>query len=142
MYYLLVDKLHQRTLAFQSRIARQPVRKTSITTGVVDRSPVTDSEIDNATTISDLYSKSNSMTDSKERLRLEKSSEDSGKGSDEIRSDNDADSLEYIDPKMCEPLSTQPHHSSESANGSPFVSMPALPAEYLIGDSEQPLEKV
>lgn len=59
MYYLLVDKLHQRTLAFQSTIARQPVRKTSITTGIVDRSPINDSDVDNTvTTISDVYSRS------------------------------------------------------------------------------------
>ncbi|XP_044740420.1 uncharacterized protein DDB_G0283357 isoform X2 [Chrysoperla carnea] len=136
MYYLLVDKLHQRTLAFQSTIARQPVRKTSITTGIVDRSPINDSDVDNTvTTISDVYSRS-SMSDSKERLRLDKYSEDSGKGSDEIRSDNDADSLEYTDTKI--PMDHVMHNNEST--GSPFVSMPTLPAEYL-GDNSQPLEK-
>lgn len=120
IYNLLVDKLHQRTINFQSKLCenvlqQQQQQQIRISNKIAERSESFNEHL-NETVESSYSNRRESFNENCLRER------ETGGGKERKRSLNEGQTED---------------------GGSPFVSMPTIPAVYLIGDGEnpQPLEK-
>ncbi|KAJ8916548.1 hypothetical protein NQ315_000190 [Exocentrus adspersus] len=124
IYNLLVDKLHYRTMNFQSKVMQQ----------WVDCKQMVDQSLDEL-----LHARSPKINE-RSIVENEAQQQDEAFSYDRRESFNE-NCLQEIKDETNERLRSLNEGISEEA-GSPFVSMPAIPAVYLAGDCEnQPLEK-
>ncbi|CAG9861701.1 unnamed protein product [Phyllotreta striolata] len=151
IYNLLLDKLHRRTISFQSKVLEQ--RRVDYMQRTDDQNV---SVFDPENQLYGKQSKINERSESFNENRLVAWSGSAGSdGSNVTRRDDGAVAQELFncrresfnenclremraDESGC---SNEAGTSSEDA-GSPFVSMPTIPAVYLVGEGDsQPLEK-
>lgn len=137
IYNLLVDKLHQRTIKFQSKISQPPVATADSTLDAEHdvRAPKINerSESFNEQLVTNLTGEMNS-----------KSSEIMGNRIEAPLNCRRESFNENCLRSVRDEVKERRRSLNEAAEdaGSPFVSMPTIPAVYLVGDqANQPLEK-
>ncbi|KAK9892496.1 hypothetical protein WA026_020486 [Henosepilachna vigintioctopunctata] len=141
IYNLLLDKLHQRTINFQSKISRQ-------------RASITDSEDGSGQNVEfvrppRINERSESFNEQQlvTHLAQEQAAFDSSQQAAELgyncrRESFNENCLRKVGSDRKERTLVYADGSTADDSGSPFVSMPTIPAVYLVGDGDgQPLEK-
>lgn len=155
IYNLLVDKLHQRTINFQSKLTKRAPCTTQKRTDldISDQSKTEDKKkLDNTLSASQeteergrINERSESFNDrlGEQNLateRRESFTEHISVGESAVRRESFNEN--YLRNTRHEVNERRSSFNESEAMGSPFVSMPTIPAVYLSGDTTQPLEKV
>ncbi|CAH1118557.1 unnamed protein product [Phaedon cochleariae] len=134
IYNLLLDKLHQRTMDFQSQVSRR----------------VDDQRMERDEAAEQMYGKvpkinerSESFNETRLIPHLAQNLDVSGRTEEPLNYRRESFNENYLRAVRDETNERlRGSHAAGEDGGSPFVSMPAIPAVYLAGDGEnQPLEK-
>lgn len=164
IYNLLVDKLHQRTINFQSKLTKRPLAATKRTSTETSEESLKneDSKLANKQNLQSLQTNNEEINKRTINERSESFNDRLGEqtslnllGNSERRESftehigvvehvarRESFNENYLRNTRNEVNERRSSFNENEAMGSPFVSMPTIPAVYLSGDTTQPLEKV